>query len=176
MQKPVWLAISYSVPINPSKARVYVWRKLKEFGAEYLRQGIAVLPNTGKGMQQFTTLASKICQMGGEATIMEMRFMDPADEIKMTARFKKQMEDEYRKLLLDCAGTLQNLRANRQMVTQKENERIKQMIRRYRKARERDYFDVDAASEIEDGINELIDNVREVATDFAKQLRALMEN
>ena len=39
MQRTIWLALSYNVPINPSKVRVYVWRKLKEFGAEYLRQG-----------------------------------------------------------------------------------------------------------------------------------------
>ena len=36
MAEPLrWLALGYSVPINPSKNRVYVWRKLKEYGAEY---------------------------------------------------------------------------------------------------------------------------------------------
>ena len=37
-----WLALGYSVPVNPSKNRVYVWRKLKEYGAEYFKQGVAV--------------------------------------------------------------------------------------------------------------------------------------
>ena len=31
----VWLGITYTVPAKPSKARVYIWRKLKELGAEY---------------------------------------------------------------------------------------------------------------------------------------------
>lgn len=30
MADPIrWLALGYSVPVNPSKNRVYVWRKLK---------------------------------------------------------------------------------------------------------------------------------------------------
>ena len=105
MQRTVWLAISYNVPIKPSKARVYVWRKLKEIGAEYFKQGVALLPNTAQSMQQFTALAQKIRQMGGEASIVELRFTDPADELQMTARFKKQVDDEYTELLADCAIT-----------------------------------------------------------------------
>lgn len=76
MPKISWLALSYNLPKDPSKARVYTWRKLKEYGAEYLRQGIAVLPNTAISFQQFTALAQKIRQMGGEATLVEMRFLD----------------------------------------------------------------------------------------------------
>lgn len=65
MPRTVWLALSYNVPINPSKARVYVWRKLKEIGAEYFKQGVALLPNTAQSMQQFSALAQKIRQLGG---------------------------------------------------------------------------------------------------------------
>lgn len=175
MQRTAWLALSYNVPINPSKARVYVWRKLKEFGAEYFKQGVAILPNTAQSMQQFIALAQKIRQMGGEACIVELRFTDSADEIQMMARFQKQIEDEYKELLSDCAGALRELRKQKNTVTQQESERIKQMVKRYRKARARDYFKASAAQEIEEGINEIIDSVREVATDFGKQLHQLME-
>ena len=41
-----WIALGYNVPIEPSRNRVYVWRKLKEFGAEYFRPGVAILANT----------------------------------------------------------------------------------------------------------------------------------
>ena len=87
MPRTVWLALSYNVPINPSKARVYVWRKLKEIGAEYFKQGVALLPNTAQSMQQFSALAQKIRQLGGEASIVELRFTcllytsDAADEL-----------------------------------------------------------------------------------------------
>ena len=44
MQPISWLGLGYNVPVNPSKNRVYVWRKLKEFGASYFKQGVAILP------------------------------------------------------------------------------------------------------------------------------------
>lgn len=175
MQRNTWLALGYSVPIQPSKARVYAWRKLREFGAESFKQGLAVLPNTAQSMQQFSTLAQKIRQMGGEASIVELRFTDAADEAKMIARFQKQIDAEYQELLSDCANAMRELRRKKDTVTQQESERIKQMIKRYRKMRARDSFGETASQEIEEGINELIDSVREVAADFGKQLRQLME-
>ena len=85
-----WLALGYSVPVNPSKNRVYVWRKLKEYGAEYFKQGVAVLPYNRQSYTRFKYLSAKILEMGGEASIVEMKFMDPRDEKDMVARFRAQ--------------------------------------------------------------------------------------
>ena len=60
MPRTVWLALSYNVPINPSKARVYVWRKLKEIGAEYFKQGVALLPNTAAEAKEIETGINEI--------------------------------------------------------------------------------------------------------------------
>ena len=41
-----WIGLGYNLPVNPSKNRVYVWRKLKEMGAKLLitvDNGIAAL-------------------------------------------------------------------------------------------------------------------------------------
>ena len=175
MQKTTWLGLAYSVPINPSKARVYVWRKLKEFGAEYLKQGMAVLPYSTHNSQQFTVLAQKIRQMGGEALLVELRFTDPKDEAEMVERFQKQMEEEYQALRSDCINAANSLRTQEQPPGSKESEQIKQRIKRYRKAKARDYFKIAIASEIEDGINEIIDTMRELAGDVGAQLKRLME-
>ena len=175
MPRTVWLALSYNVPINPSKARVYVWRKLKEIGAEYFKQGGALLPNTAQSMQQFSALAQKIRQLGGEASIVELRFTDPNDEAQMTARFKKQVDDEYTELLSDCANVLLMLKRPEQPLTAQETERIRQMVKRYRKTRSRDFFKAAEAKEIETGINEIIDGVKGIASDLGKQLRKMMD-
>ena len=175
MPRTVWLALSYNVPINPSKARVYVWRKLKEIGAEYFKQGVALLPNTAQSMQQFSALAQKIRQLGGEASIVELRFTDPNDEAQMTARFKKQVDDEYTELLSDCANVLLMLKRPEQPLTAQETERIRQMVKRYRKTRSRDFFKASEAKEIETGINEIIDGVKGIASDLGTQLRKMMD-
>ena len=91
MAEPLrWLALGYSVPINPSKNRVYVWRKLKEYGAEYFKQGVALLPYTRTSYTKFKYLSGKILEMGGEASIVEMKFLDPADEQEVIYRFRAQ--------------------------------------------------------------------------------------
>ena len=146
MHRKSWLALGYTVPVSPSKARVYIWRKLKECGAEYFKQGVAVLPNFSQSMQQFSMLAQKIRQMGGEASIVELRFIDPVDEAQMTARFRKQVENEYQEL-----------------------------VKRYCKTRSKDYFQETDTNEIEAGLNEMIDCVKGFADDLGKQLRSLME-
>ena len=93
-----WLALGYSVPVNPSKNRVYVWRKLKEYGAEYFKQGVAVLPYNRQSYTRFKYLSAKILEMGGEASIVEMKFMDPRDEKDMVARFRAQALEELSQL------------------------------------------------------------------------------
>lgn len=101
--------LGYSVPVNPSKNRVYVWRKLKEYGAEYFKQGVAVLPYNRQSYTRFKYLSAKILEMGGEASIVEMKFMDPRDEKDMVARFRAQALEELSQLKDDCAEVLRQL-------------------------------------------------------------------
>lgn len=64
MADPIrWLALGYSVPVNPSKNRVYVWRKLKEYGAEYFKQGVALLPYN---RQSYTKFKYPFCENSGD--------------------------------------------------------------------------------------------------------------
>lgn len=176
MARISWLALSYNLPINPSKARVYTWRKLREFGAEYLRQGVAVLPNTAQSNQRFTLLVQKIRQMGGEASLLEMRFLDPHDEQEMTLKFQQQAQAEYSQLLSDCAATVLRLKNLGQPPTAKETDDIRRMVKRYHRAKGRDYFRASSdAKEIEEGLNELVESVRCVAADVGKQLLGLLE-
>lgn len=65
MSRYSWLSVSYNVPIQPSKNRVYIWRKLKEMGAEYLKHGVAVLPNTHRNLQNIRTLGGQNQGHGG---------------------------------------------------------------------------------------------------------------
>ena len=67
------------------------------------------------------------------------------------------------------------LKRPNQPLTAEETEKIRQVVKRYRKTHSRDFSKASAAGEIEAGINEIIDSVRGVAADFGKQLRRLMD-
>lgn len=134
MADPIrWLALGYSVPVNPSKNRVYVWRKLKEYGAEYFKQGVALLPYNRQSYTKFKYLSAKILEMGGEASIVEMKFLDPKDEREVVSRFRTQALEELSQLKQDCAQVLSELKNGGAIFTEDQSEQVKKMIRRYSK-------------------------------------------
>lgn len=154
----VWLALSYQVPISPSRARVYVWRKLRELGAVLLRQGVAILPHSAQNIQGFMRLAQKIRQMDGQAQILELRFLEQAEESVIKAKFQKQIEKEYQELIADCTAVLRKIKGSPQ-----EKETYVRLLKRYKKAYSRDFFRYGSAcAEIEAGLRELLDTVHSV--------------
>lgn len=171
-----WLALGYSVPINPSKNRVYVWRKLKEYGAEYFKQGVALLPYSRNSYSKFKYLAAKIKEMDGEASIVEMKFIDPKDEQAMVAQFRSQAWEELSQLKKDCAAIMSQLsRQTVKHLTDSESEEIKKIIKRFSKARDRSHFCLTLAEDVEHGLYSLIDLTKATMGDAAVQFVKAMD-
>lgn len=176
MAEPIrWLALGYSVPVNPSKNRVYIWRKLKEYGAEYFKQGVALLPYNRNSYARFKYLSAKIVEMGGEASIVEMKFLDPRDEKETVARFRAQALEELSQLKDDCAQVLAQLAAGGQVFTEDQGEQVKKMIRRYSKARSRNHFGLSTAQDVESGLYSIISVARQASADLSAQLAKAMD-
>ena len=153
MAEPIrWLALGYSVPVNPSKNRVYIWRKLKEYGAEYFKQGVAILPYNRQSYTKLKHLQAKILEMGGEASIVEMKFLDPKDEREMV-----------------------QLRRGEQAFTEDQSEQVKRMIRRYSKARSRNHFGLSTAQDVEKGLYAIISVARQASAELSGQLVKAMD-
>ena len=136
----VWLGISYTAPAKPSKARVYIWRKLKELGAE--------------------------------VSVLEIRFVDPRDEEKVVALFRRRAENDFRELFLDFARLYEELAPP--LDEQEKQRRI--LRRRYCKLKNRDFFDVERElSELDfaGGFAELMDDIQLSTGDLYRQFIAL---
>lgn len=171
-QKIIWLALGYNVPVNPSKNRVYVWRKLKEFGAGYFRPGVAILPKTAESLAQFRSLSGKIRDMGGEAIMAELRFLEEIDETRTVHMFREQSRGEYVELLADCANLMDNIRGN--IATDQGADSVRKVMRRYGKVKSRDYFGSGHAGEVVGVLDELAGDIAHSASELSKQLRALL--
>lgn len=176
MAEPIrWLALGYSVPVNPSKNRVYVWRKLKEYGAEYFKQGVALLPYNRQSYTRFKYLLGKIVEMGGEASIVEMKFLDPKDEHEVVARFREQAMEELSELKRDCAQVLGELANGGTAFTEDQTEQVKRIIKRYSKARSRNHFGLSYAQDVEKGLYAIISVARQASAELSTQLAKAME-
>ena len=134
----VWLGITYTAPAKPSRARVYIWRKLKELGAEYYH-GMAMVPQTPRLLESVRKLTARMRELGAEVSVLEIRFADILDEERVVAQFKRQAENDFRELFLDFARLYEELGAP----LEGDEEPGRVLRRRYGKVQSRDFFHVE---------------------------------
>ena len=110
MVRSKWLALSYSAPASPSKVRVYIWRRLRTVGALQIRNGLAVLPNTKENVELFIDLEKKIIELSGEATLMEMNFVNEQESRELEKKFAFEKEQQLRCTLSECNQLLDRIK------------------------------------------------------------------
>jgi hypothetical protein len=71
-----WLVFSFTLPKEPSRARVSVWRKLKRAGAINKGQSMWLLPLTDDHIETFRSIAEEVLGNKGEAYVMQASFLD----------------------------------------------------------------------------------------------------
>ncbi len=97
-----WLAITYKVPTEPSRTRVYLWRKLKELGAVYVQQGAAILPLRETLLTQVLALRAEVESSGGEVLVGRMEFIDEGDDARVVTAFQLQRNGDYDEIVEQC--------------------------------------------------------------------------
>src|SRR3954452_13113474 len=71
-----WLLLVHQLPAQPAYLRVKLWRRLQAIGAVPIKNGVHVLPSTPESLEDFEWLLREAQSGGGEATIVEARFVD----------------------------------------------------------------------------------------------------
>lgn len=90
-----WLVLIYRVTSNSSSRRTYVWRQLRQLGAIYLQQAVAILPDRPDLRAGLDQLGRRIRTTGGEASLLETRSPSAEWEAEMIARFNTARDAEY---------------------------------------------------------------------------------
>jgi hypothetical protein len=94
-----WLLLHYKLPNKPSALRVYIWRKLKRFGAILLHDAVWVLPDSPRTAEQIQWLAAEIEEMGGDAFYWTASTLLESQEESVRRQFEEQVDAVYSKLL-----------------------------------------------------------------------------
>lgn len=103
-----WLAISYTLPREPSRARVSVWRKLKKVGAVNILQSMWVLP-AGDGNKAFLEeIKRDVAQADGEAFVIAFSADDDGRRI-IVNKLNSARDEEYAELLEQCDEFLREI-------------------------------------------------------------------
>src|ERR1700752_3502627 len=102
METMPWLLMTYKVPPEPAAKRVALWRRLKGMGADYLQNGVCLLPKTDDHVRRLKMLENDIAGMDGDAVILEAVALDRVQQDKVVARFKADRDDAYREFIDKC--------------------------------------------------------------------------
>lgn len=97
-----WILLTYKVPAEPAKKRIWLWRKIKGMGAVYLQNGVCLLPKTDEHLRRLKVLEHEIAEMEGEAVLLETTGLDRAQEEKVVARFNADRDEAYQEFFERC--------------------------------------------------------------------------
>ncbi len=137
MERPSWVLLVYRIPREPSRHRVAVWRKLRDLGALYLQDGVAVLPEDAVTREQMEWLQLRVREAGGEATLWKARPGTVAEEAELVRTFRSSREEAYRTIVAEAG----RVRRKAQMGGGETLlEQLNKLEREFRAERRRDYF------------------------------------
>ena len=110
MTTSTWLLLIYTIPTEPSRKRAFIWRKLKEVGAVYLRDGVAILPECEDTLAAFRSLAARIKEFAGQATLVSGARLDSERVDAIMAVSRAAREAEYADVGREAEQVLQHIR------------------------------------------------------------------
>ncbi len=169
--KPRWLALGYSVPASPSKSRVYVWRKLKDLGAQYFKSSVAVLPNTTANLKNFSNLGEKIRELGGESWVVELNFVSTKDHEEMQERFLTARAAENQSFLSECSAVLKKLNKTGSVEEKKHLvSDLKKIAKSYEKSRDDDF-----SGSMSEEIDQAMRQLREAMLGMREELSSMIK-
>jgi hypothetical protein len=115
---------------------VAVWRRLKDLGALYLQDGVAVLPEDAVTREQLEWLQLRVREVGGEATLWEARPGTLAEAGELVGAFRASREEAYRAIIAQA----HRLGRKAEMGGGALAEQFCKLERAFRAERRRDYF------------------------------------
>ena len=104
-----WLTLLMTLPPNPTRHRVGVWRKLQRMGAVRLRGAGWILPETPEKTERFQWLVQEIQSVRGEATLLRVDRVEPMTDDEIVELFHKARAVEYHAVVQGCREILRHL-------------------------------------------------------------------
>lgn len=155
-----WLILVYRTPVEPSTARVRVWRKVRDLGGLYIQQAVCVFPDMPEVAGAVTRLAEEMRETGEVETFLFRARTSPSATSDLIERFRAQSDQEYQEILEQCRGLLEELareteRGKFTYAEIEENEGDLSYIERWvDKARARDFFESQLRDEVARSVEE----------------------
>lgn len=156
-----WLLFSYSLPPEPSRKRVFLWRRLKKLGALSMEGGGWLLPKADPLTAKLEELSRLVEEMGGKANLYIATHFTEAQERRAIVEFQASRERECAEIIGECHKALRHIEreTGARQFTFEEVEELEgdlDKIRRWFVAmKERDFWGTPMKQQLEKAIAEV---------------------
>ncbi len=93
-----WLLFSYSVPKDPSTARVNLWRRLRDLGVMYIGPSVALIPDSPEAREALDACRAAALEARGSARLLAIDVPDRTAQESLVADFRTVRVAEYSEL------------------------------------------------------------------------------
>lgn len=93
-----WILLIHQIPPTPAYLRVRVGRQLARVGAVAIKNSVYALPRNAETQEDLQWILREIVKGGGDASIVEARFVEGLSDAQLTATFQRARESDYREL------------------------------------------------------------------------------
>ncbi len=132
--EPRWLLLIHQIPPRPAYLRVKIGRHLQRVGAAAIKNSVYALPRNDETQEDFQWVLREVVKGGGDAYILEARFVEGLSDDQVVAIFQSARELDYRELAQETrqvAGSLPRrgpLPENRRDEVAKQIARLRQRL------------------------------------------------
>src|SRR5262249_33043743 len=114
MSKPAnhdWILLVYRIPAQPSRLRLWIWRKLQRMGALYLQNAVCLLPNRPELAENMQYVADAIEEMGGACHLFSASTVLPESPERLEAEFRALADARLEDISARLGGVKESLDA-----------------------------------------------------------------
>lgn len=140
-----FIFITYSLPSEPSRIRVYIWRLLKRMGALNMQQSLWLLPKNEEMLSAVDKVKESIENSGGSAYIVIGQFLNGEKEI--IKRFNEERDAEYKEFLDYCQKFHEEMKHETEIQNftfaelEENEEELQKLLSWYENIKKRDYYE-----------------------------------
>jgi hypothetical protein len=97
-----WNLFVYRLPLQPSRARVGVWRALRRLGSLPIGQSILALPDLGDLDEQLDTIEARIAEDGGTSWRFRLDSLPEEMEQRLQSEWNALRGQEFAEIVEEC--------------------------------------------------------------------------
>jgi hypothetical protein len=91
-----WVLLIHQIPPRPAYLRVKIGRQLQRIGAVAIKNSVYALPRSEEAQEDFQWVLREVVKGGGDASVLEARFVDGLGDDEVVALFHAAREADYR--------------------------------------------------------------------------------